>query len=122
MDSAALTFPDTNVIRDARLRECNYGQFNGGSEKIVEPMYYTCINTQFPEGESMQDVEQRIRTFCATLLQEYPGKHVAIVAHQASQLAFEVIVNGKTWDDAIRTDWRRKVPKAWQPGWEYVIQ
>ncbi len=119
VDSAALTFPDTKVIIDERLRECNYGQFNGGPEKTVEQMYHTCVDTPFPDGESMMDVERRIRDFCAMLLQEYNGKHIAIVAHKAPQLAFEVIANRKTWREAIRTDWR--ITKSWQPGWEYIV-
>jgi hypothetical protein len=38
----------------------------------------------------------------------------------APQLALEVICNGKTLDEAIDTDWRNT--KAWQPGWDYVVE
>ncbi len=44
---------------------------------------------------------------------------MSIVAHQAPQLAPDVILNGKTWEQAIDEDWRKK--KAWQPGWVYQI-
>ncbi len=37
--SAELSFKDQyQIISDKRLRECNYGDFNGTSSEIVEPM------------------------------------------------------------------------------------
>lgn len=48
------------------------------------------------------------------------GKHVAIMAYQAPQLALDVLLRDKTWERAIEEDWRSK--KVWQPGWEYVIK
>jgi len=31
-----------------------------------------------------------------------------------------VLLKGKTWEQAIDEDWRKK--KAWQPGWEYIVE
>jgi len=42
------------------------------------------------------------------------------VAHQAPQLALEVILKNKTWERAIAEDWRNT--KSWQPGWKYEIK
>ena len=50
----------------------------------------------------------------------FPNKHVAIVAHKAPQFAFDVLLNNKTWEQAIDEDWR--LEKKWQPGWEYTIK
>jgi len=33
------------------------------------------------------------------------------MAHRAPQLAFEMILNNKTWEQAISEDWRKD--KAW---------
>ena len=41
------------------------------------------------------------------------------MTHHAPQLALEVILNGKTWQQAFAEDWRPL--KKWQPGWEYEI-
>ncbi len=39
IDSAKLIFEGrTTIIPDARLRECNYGQYNAQPSRIVEPM------------------------------------------------------------------------------------
>lgn len=109
------------VISDNRLRECNYGDLNGASSDIVEPMQESeCIAKSFPNGESYEDVKKRVADFLSFVRRSYDGKRIAIVAHKAPQLALDVIVHGKTWEEALRDDWRKT--KAWQPGWEYVLE
>jgi len=118
-DSARLGFGDKyKIIEDARLRECNYGDFNGQPEKFKKNMV-EFINKPFSGGESYKDVEKRMGSFCEYLKINYNNKHIAILAHQAPQLALEVILNGKTWKEAIAEDWRNA--KSWRPCWEYEI-
>ena len=78
------------------------------------------VDTPFPNGESYKDVENRIREFCEYLKINYNGKRVAIVAHQAPQLALDVVLRDKTWETAIEEDWRKA--KKWRAGWEYEIK
>ncbi|MDP3882394.1 MAG: histidine phosphatase family protein [Nanoarchaeota archaeon] len=107
------------IILDKRLRECNYGKFNAKPSSIVEPMQEESITKKFPEGESYEDVKTRISDFLNFLKNNYDGKSVAIVAHKAPQLALDVLLKGKTWEQAFNDDWRKR--KAWQPGWEYIL-
>jgi len=119
--SAKLTFEDkVPIMVDPRLRECNYGDFNAQPSTIVEPMQEKAIHTPFPNGESYEDVKARLADFLADLKQEYDGKHVAIVAHKAPQLALDVLLHGKTWQEAFAEDWR--ITKNWQPGWGYTLR
>ena len=119
VDSAKLNFGENaTIIQDERLRECNYGDLNGAPSKLVVDEDH--IYEPFPNGESLEDVEKRIRDFCDYLLASYDGKHIAIVAHKAPQFAFEVISNDKILEEAVATDWRKR--QAWQPGWEYEIK
>ncbi len=74
---------------------------------------------RFPNGESYEDVKIRINDFLEFLKQNYDGKHVAIVAHKAPQLALDVLLKNKTWKQAFAEDWRNT--HSWQPGWEYKI-
>ncbi|MCX6810836.1 MAG: histidine phosphatase family protein [Candidatus Berkelbacteria bacterium] len=121
VDSTKLTFEGVVPIKiDPRLRECNYGDFNANPSEIVEPMQEENIEKPFPNGESYEDVKKRISEFLEDIKKEYGNKHIAIVAHKASQLALDVIIKGMTWDEAFATDWR-KVGK-WQPGWEYEVK
>jgi broad specificity phosphatase PhoE len=117
VDSAELGFSDKyKIISDERLRECNYGDLNQVSEKNVS--YDQHIEEPFPNGESMQDVETRLKSFLDFLKENYNNQHIAIIAHKAPQLAIEVILNNKTWPEAIEQDWRKT--KSWQAGWEYI--
>ncbi len=120
IDSAKLIFAGTvPIIQDPRLRECNYGQFNGQSSTLVEPMQEKAITDRFPSGESYEDVKTRLASFLKFLKQNYDGKKIAIVAHKAPQLALDVLLKGKTWEQTFAEDWRKT--KAWQPGWEYEL-
>lgn len=120
-DSAKLAFEGiAPIITDKRLRECNYGDFNAKPSSIVEPMQEENITTRFPNGESYEDIKTRISDFLKFLKINYDGKHVAIVAHKGPQLALDVLLKNKTWEQAFAQDWRKK--KAWQPGWGYILE
>lgn len=119
IDSAQLGFGKTHqIIIDERLREANYGDFNGGPHSFKDTME-DFVDEPFPNGESYKDVEKRIRSFLEEVHEKYANGHIAIVAHEAPQLALEVIANGKAWQEAIDTNWRKT--KSWQPGWIYEI-
>ena len=120
VESAKLDFynRDIEIIRDMRLRECNYGELDGKDSSLV--VYADHIENPFKNGESMLDVEERIKSFIEYLKLNYNNKKVAIVAHKAPQLAFEVLTKNKTWQEAISTDWR--LTGDWQPGWTYIIE
>jgi broad specificity phosphatase PhoE len=119
IDSANYTFNGLKeILHDSRIRECNYGDLNGKSTELVK--YEEHIETPFPNGESMKEVENRVRDFCNYLIHNYDGKHIALVSHKAPQMAFQVITQGISWEEAIDTDWRKT--KSWQPGWEYAIK
>ncbi len=110
-----------DIIPDARLRECNYGDLNGASSDIVEPMQEgECVEHPFPNGESYEDVKARIADFLVFLKGHYDGKHVALVGHKAPQLSLDVLLKGKSWKEALAEDWRKT--KSWQPGWDYELR
>ena len=117
VESASIAFSQYERISDNRLRECNYGDLDGEHKSLV--IYENHIDDAFPNGESLKDVEKRMRHFVNYLKDNYDGKTVAIVAHRAPQLALEVICNNLTWEDANKGDWRKT--GDWQPGWDYEI-
>lgn len=120
-DSAKLTFEGlAPIIPDKRLRECNYGRYNTRSSSIVEPMQEKATKERFPEGESYENVKTRISDFLSFLKQNHDGKNIAIVAHKAPQLALDVLLKDKTWEEAFAEDWRKT--KSWKPGWDYNVK
>ena len=120
VDSSKLAFPNAKIIKDKRLREADYGRFTQQPASLFKSRMSEYVNKKFPNGESYKDVEKRIRGFLMLLKKSYNGKHVAIVAHQAPQLALDVIISKKTWNLAIKEDWR--LTGKWQPGWEYEVK
>lgn len=120
VDSALIMFGhEHEIIQDERLRECNYGDMNGALASEFKDRMEDYIDTTFPNGESYANVEQRINSFVEYLRKNYDGKRIAVVAHQAPQLALDVVLKGRTWQQSIDEDWRKT--KAYQPGWNYVI-
>jgi len=120
IESAKITWGERyKIIQDKRLRECNYGDMNGKLSSDVEPLQEKSIYTPMPNGESYEMVKERISDFLEFIKENYDGKHVAIVAHKAPQLALDVLLKNITWEQAFASDWR--LTKSWQPGWDYVV-
>jgi len=109
----------TDVIHDKRLRECNYGLFNGKPKSELNEKMNAYVEVPFPKGESYRDVEFRILEFIHDLTGKHKEGRVAVVSHQAPQLALEVLLKNKSWDEAIKTDWRKT--GEWQAFWTYKI-
>jgi len=107
------------IIEDKRLRECNYGDFNGKPANLFKLKMTNFITNPYPNGESYKDVENRMSNFINFLKKNYVGKTIGIVGHQATQLALEVLLNEKTWQQAVKNDWRKK--GKWQPFWVYEL-
>jgi broad specificity phosphatase PhoE len=121
VDSANITWGKSNIpmFQDERLRECNYGDYNGKPSEEVEPLQNKSITTPMSNGESYENVKSRISDFLKDLREKYDGGHVAIVAHKAPQLALDVLLRGTSWESAFATDWRKE--GKWKAGWEYIV-
>lgn len=118
VESTRLFFgPAYDGTTDARLREIDYGDLTGKSAKFFKDDMTHYIDAAFPNGESYEDVQSRIEDFLYDLKRDYKGQNVAIIGHQATQLAFEVLLNSRAWPQAIAADWRKT--QSWQPGWKY---
>lgn len=118
IESSNIAFKDIEKIIDSRLRECNYGDLDGEHKSLV--VYEEHIDIPFPNGESLKDVEKRVKEFLEYLKENYQGKTVGIVAHRAPQLALEVLTKNISWEEAIKNDWRKT--GSWQAGWEYIVK
>lgn len=60
--SAQISFGEKyEIIEDERLRECDYGKLNQAPEAEVN--YSDHIKQPFPNGESLQQVEDRVEIF-----------------------------------------------------------
>lgn len=115
VDAVRIAFGDKYpVIADKRLRELNYGDFNGKPSEIVEPMKMQHIKEPFPNGESYEQAVERIQEFCQELKAKYPNQTVLVVGHRATQYGLETL-KGVTLEELL------SIPFKWQPYWEYEI-
>jgi len=103
------------VIRDNRLRECDYGKFAGRERAVVDRELPSRISEPFPEGESYEQSAERMKSFLSNLLRDYDGKTVMIIGHRATQYGLEHWINEQPLEIAIAAQWR------WQPGWTYHL-
>jgi len=103
------------IIKDARLRECDYGDYTQrpdlwrGDEKVHR------INEPFPNGESYTETTARMGSFLDDLSRDYDNKRVMIIGHRATQYGLENVINGVPLEKIIPAPWK------WQPGWEYSL-
>lgn len=104
------------IIRDARLRECNYGDLTRHAESEVTGKRAEYVSKPFPNGESYEQAVQRVKSFLQGLLENYDGKKVLIIGHKATQYGLEHWINKKQLPEIIGASW------AWQPGWEYNVE
>jgi broad specificity phosphatase PhoE len=101
------------VIVDKRLREINYGDFNGKPKKLIDSIKEKHIKTPFPNGESYEQAVARVQEFFKELKKKYPDKIVLVVGHRATQYGLEIMTGQKTLKECLKT------PFKWQPYWEY---
>ena len=103
------------IIIDKRLRELNYGDFNGKSSSVVGLMKKEHIKKPFPNGESYEQAMARVHDFYNELKKNHPDKTILIVGHRATQYGLDTLVGGKTLEECL------SVPFKWQPYWEYNL-
>jgi len=104
-----------SIIKDTRLRECDYGDMTRMPSEKVDTEKTNRINTSFPNGESYEQTSERMKNFLEDLLKNYDGKRVMIIGHRATQYGLEHWINNLSLFQTISAPWK------WQPGWEYIL-
>lgn len=104
------------IIRDARLKECNYGDLTQHPSDEVDRQKPKRIKTPFPNGESYEQTSERMRDFLQDLFKDYDGKRVMIIGHRATQYGLEYLITKLPLEQIIPAPWK------WQLGWEYKLE
>lgn len=116
--TAHIAFKDRfPIIKDKRLRECDYGDLTRHPSSEVDPLKVRHITTSFPNGESYEQTSKRMKEFLDDLKQKYHGRNinVLIIGHRATQYGLEYWINGIGLKTLVTT------PFKWQPGWTYLF-
>jgi broad specificity phosphatase PhoE len=73
------------------------------------------IREPFPNGESYQDVVERMRDFLDELAERWDGKRVLLIGHSATRFALDYLLNGIALEELI------SAPFNWQQGWRFRL-
>ncbi len=115
-ETAQIAFGDTHkIIRDQRLRELNYGDYNGKPTAIVGPLQKQHFETPFPNGESYEQAEQRMHQFLQEIKEKYPEQTILIIGHRATHYGLDTFTGRRTLEEGVNEKF------IWQPYWKYEL-
>lgn len=103
------------IIKDKRLRECDYGDLTKHPSFEVDSEKLKRIETPFPNGESYEQASTRMKSFLGDLKKNYDGQRIMIIGHRATQYGLEHWIKELSLEEIISTFWK------WQPGWTYHL-
>jgi broad specificity phosphatase PhoE len=103
-----------SIVRDARLRECDYGDLTRRPAPEMEQRRVHHLANPFPNGESYQQVADRVSGWLSEITPQFDARMVLVIGHRATFYALEHLLNGSTLHDAVTAPW------SWQPGWTYA--
>jgi broad specificity phosphatase PhoE len=102
-DTACLIFVGhaIPILRDARLRECDYGNLAGRPRTEMELARAAAIRVPFPHGESYEQVAVRMRSFLEELATERDGQQVLLIGHSATLWMLEHWLRDRPLEAAV---------------------
>lgn len=120
-ETAAIAFTGRGVpiLRDPRLRECDYGELTRHAATEIEAIRGRCIDTPFPGGESYADCVRRVQAFLTDIRSRHTDARILarilIIGHGATHFALDHLLAGIPLAQAVTAPWH------WEPGWTYQI-
>ncbi len=117
-ETAEIAFGDGSVpiLFDWRLRECDYGDFNGAPSAAHQRDRAHYIDEAYPGGESWRQATARVAGALDDFVDRWDGSRVLIIGHVATRWALDHHVEGIALEQLAAEEFR------WQEGWEYRIE
>jgi len=106
---------DVPVLRDWRLRECDYGRLNGHPAAEVQEHRETRLDLPYPGGESWRQAVTRAGGVLPDIAGRWDGRRVLIIGHVATRWALDHMIDGVPLEELSRADF------GWREGWEYQL-
>jgi 2,3-bisphosphoglycerate-dependent phosphoglycerate mutase len=101
------------IVRDARLRECDYGDLTRRQASEIDQQRGAHVSTPFPNGESYEHVAVRVSSWLTDVTTTFAGRTVLVIGHRATFYALEHLIRGIPLYEVVTAPW------SWQPGWTY---
>lgn len=117
-ETVALAFEgiDIPILLDWRLRECDFGDLNGGAVAEMHPRRQVHLDTPYPNGESWREAVSRVVGFVDTLPARWDGQRLLVVGHVATRWGLDIRLGGRKLEALMAEEF------AWQEGWEYRLE
>lgn len=103
------------IIKDSRLRECNYGNLSGLPLKAFDAAKVEYIDNRFPGGESIAESVSRNIDFINNPPVDVTGKLILIIGHRSTRYALETLINHKELRELVKEKWN------WKPALVYEL-
>lgn len=98
---------------DRRLRECDYGDWNGMPVKRLESTRAQHVDRPYPGGQSYREVVRAVADFLDEIRGDWDGRRVLIVGHSATRWSLDHLCGGIPLEQLV------DAPFGWQEGWTY---
>jgi broad specificity phosphatase PhoE len=116
VETARIAFgDDAAVMLDWRLRECDYGDWNGMPRSRLDAERGRHVDEPWPGGESWRQAVERVDGLLDELAAARNGQRVLVIGHVATRWALERRVCGRPLEELAAEEF------VWEPGWEYEL-
>jgi broad specificity phosphatase PhoE len=117
VETVKIAFVDSKipVYFDRRLRECNYGDWNGAPVAKIQSSRLRFVDQPYPNGQSYSDVVRSMSGLLNDLIAKWSGHRILIVGHSATRWALDYLINHVALEDLV------DAPFNWQKGWIYTL-
>jgi alpha-ribazole phosphatase/probable phosphoglycerate mutase len=118
LQTASIAFEGSGIpiVTDPRLRECNYGDWNGMPTSKLAAERAKRIHAPYPGGQSYMDVVSETAAFLRDLLRDRDGQRLLLISHSANKWALDHLLAGARLEDLVDADF------GWREGWEYEVR
>lgn len=117
VETATIAFGDGHlpILKDWRLRECNYGALNGAPAEHLERERSLRLDVPFPSGESWREAVERHGWFLNDMLRRHDGDRILVIGHIATRWALDHFIDGHRLEDLVEQSLN------WQEGWTHHL-
>ncbi|MGH8792311.1 MAG: histidine phosphatase family protein [Stackebrandtia sp.] len=115
VETARIAFGDGGppVAADSRLRECDYGDWNG-TGKPLRAGRLDFLDRPYPGGESYTQAVARTGELLDEIAAGRHGCRVLLIGHRVTFFALEHLWNGRSLAEVVTAQFE------WRPGWTYL--
>src|SRR5262249_14625719 len=100
------------IIRDARLRECDFGKYTQHPPDSLALEQH--ITQPYPDGESILMVIERVGDFLRDVLRDYDNKTIVVIGHRVTRYGLEYWSGSTSLEAIVGAPWEWRDIPIWR--------